>query len=110
TENRPDNGETDPAVVETMPAGQFPSKPIGQAQATRIFTGAPLPQGADTVIRQEDTDQPANGKVRIRNARDARKNVRRRGEDIRKGTVVLAAGTVLGPSQLVVLASIGCDR
>jgi len=105
-----ENGETELAVVETVPAGQFPSKPIGRAEATRIFTGAPLPQGADTVIRQEDTAQPATASVTVRSARDARKNVRRRGEDIRKGAIVLAAGTELGPSQLGVLASIACDR
>ena len=110
SEDLRETGATELAVVETVPAGQFPSKPIGHAQATRIFTGAPLPQGADTVIRQEDTEQPANGKVTIRNARDARKNVRRRGEDIRTGAVVLAAGTALGPAQLGVLASIANDR
>jgi molybdopterin molybdotransferase len=101
--------ETELAVIETLPAGQFPSKTVGKAQATRIFTGAPLPQGADSVIRQEDTAQSSNGKVTIHNARDAKKNIRRRGEDIRKATVVLPAGTVLGPAQLGVLASIACD-
>jgi molybdopterin molybdotransferase len=108
--------ETDLDIIETIAAGQFPQKTVGKAQATRIFTGAPLPQGADTVIRQEDTDEvPPLPKgagvrgVRIRNARDAKKNVRRRGEDIRKGTVVLAAGTTLGPAQLGVLASIAHD-
>ena len=105
-----ETGETELAVIETVAAGQFPSKPVGPAQATRIFTGAPLPQGVDTVIRQEDTAQPANGKVTIRNARDARKNIRRRGEDIRKGVVVLQTGTALGPAQLGVLASIAHDR
>jgi len=98
-------------VIETIPAGQFPSKPVGPGQATRIFTGAPLPQGADTVIRQEDTAVDAGGKrVAIRNPRDAGKNVRRRGEDIRKGTVVLEAGAPLGPAQLGVLASMAHDR
>ena len=110
SEDLKQSGETELAIVETVAAGQFPSKPVGRAQATRIFTGAPLPQGVDTVIRQEDTAQPANGKVTIRNARDSKKNVRRRGEDIRKGAVVLAAGTVLGPAQLGVLASIAHDR
>src|SRR5512145_1449186 len=58
-------GGTDLAVIETVAAGQFPSKTIGPRQAIRIFTGAPLPQGADTVIRQEDT-QPGNGAVTIK--------------------------------------------
>jgi molybdopterin molybdotransferase len=101
-------------VIETIPAGQFPSKTVGPGQATRIFTGAPLPPGggADTVIRQEDTEVVGGGgkRVAIRNARDAGKNVRRRGEDIRKGTVVLEAGTALGPAQLGVLASMAHDQ
>jgi molybdopterin molybdotransferase len=100
--------ETVLEVIETIAAGQFPQKAIGTAQATRIFTGAPLPQGADTVIRQEDTAAAVNGHVTIRNTRDAKKNVRHRGEDIRKGVVVLPAGAALGPAQLGVLASIAC--
>lgn len=97
------------AVVETIAAGQFPNRAIGSGEATRIFTGAPLPQGADTVVRQEDTEQ-AGDRVVIRNARDAGKNVRRRGEDIAQGAVVFGAGTCLGPAQLGVLASIAHDQ
>jgi molybdopterin molybdotransferase len=93
-------------VVESVAAGQFPTKPIGPGQVTRIFTGAPLPAGADTVVRQEDTEAAAPGQVTVVTGRDARKNVRHRGEDIRRGDLVLAAGTALGPAQLGVLASI----
>jgi molybdopterin molybdotransferase len=93
-------------VVETVPAGHFPRQPVGPGQATRIFTGAPLPQGADCVIRQEDTEPLPKDRVAIRNPRDAGKNVRRRGEDIKRGEVALAALTPLGPAQLGVLASI----
>ena len=105
-------GNVELDVIESVPAGQFPSKTVGQRQAIRIFTGAPLPKGADTVIRQEDTSLAANGgtRVRITNPRDAKKNIRRTGEDIKQGVVVLAAGTPLGPAQLGVLASIGQDR
>jgi len=63
---------TDLDVIETVPAGQFPTRKVGPRQAIRIFTGAPLPEGADTVIRQEDTAQSSNGRVTITNARDAR--------------------------------------
>jgi len=93
-------------VIESVAAGQFPRKPVGPGQATRIFTGAPLPEGSDGVIRQEDTDALPKGRVAIRNPRDAGKNLRRRGEDIQKGAVALAAGTLLGPAQLGVLASL----
>src|SRR6266545_4794566 len=94
------------AVIEAVAAGQFPTRPLGPGQVTRIFTGAPLPAGADTVVRQEDTEPAESGSVKVVTGRDARKNIRRRGEDIRKGDVVLGAGSPLGPAQLGVLASI----
>jgi molybdopterin molybdotransferase len=94
------------AVIEAVAAGQFPTKPIGPGQVTRIFTGAPLPGGADTVVRQEDTEPAQPERITVVTGRDARKNVRHRGEDIRKGEVVLGVGTPLGPAQLGVLASI----
>ncbi len=97
-------------VIESVPAGRFPTRPLAPGQATRIFTGAPLPEGADTVVRQEDTAVAASGRVTVTAGRDAGKNVRHRGEDIRKGTVVLTAGTPLGPAQLGVLASIAHAR
>ena len=103
-------GDTELEIIESIAAGQFPSKAVGHAQATRIFTGAPLPQGVDTVIRQEDTAPSSNGRVTIRTARDAKKNIRRKGEDIRKGDVVLSNGTPLGPAHLGVLASIAVDQ
>src|SRR3989454_10680314 len=79
-------------VIETVPAGRFPAQPVGPGQATRIFTGAPLPAGADCVIRQEDAEPLPDGRVAVRDGQDAGKNIRRRGEDIRKGDVALAAG------------------
>ena len=99
-------GPVELEVIESVAAGQFPRKPVGPGQATRIFTGAPLPEGSDGVIRQEDTEALATTRVAIRNARDAGKNLRRRGEDIKKGAVALSPGTTLGPAQLGVLASL----
>ena len=94
-------------VIESVAAGQFSTKPVGAGEATRIFTGAPLPSGADSVVRQEDTAPGgAPDRVAITSIRDARMNIRRRGEDIRRDQVVLTAGTQLGPAQLGVLASI----
>jgi len=93
-------------VVETVPAGQFPERPLTVGEAARVFTGAPIPAGADGVIRQEDTTVLADGGVAVFDDRDAGRNIRRRGEDIRKGDRELAAGTALGPAQLGVLASI----
>ena len=67
-------------VLETVAAGRFATQPVGDGEAIRIMTGAPIPDGADTVVRVEDTD---GGTVRVlvTNARDARRNVRPRGED-----------------------------
>lgn len=92
-------------VVETIPAGHFPTRAIGPGECTRIFTGAPLPDGADTVVRQEDTDGGGDI-VTILDGRDAGVNIRRAGEDMRRGVRVLTAGTALGPAHLGVLASL----
>ncbi|CAN5795703.1 molybdopterin molybdotransferase MoeA [soil metagenome] len=92
-------------VVEHLPAGRFPSRAIGPGECARIFTGAPLPEGADSVIRQEDTDQGPDVVTIVRD-RDIGVNIRRAGEDIRKGQTVLGEGSELGPAQLGVLASL----
>ena len=93
-------------VLETVAAGGFPSLPVRTGEATRIMTGAPLPEGTDTVVRVEDTDAGISS-VEIRDDRDARRNVRPRGEDFGAGDVVIAAGTTLAPAQLGVLSTLG---
>ncbi len=92
-------------VVEHLPAGRFPTRAIQAGECARIFTGAPLPDGADSVIRQEDTDEGAET-VTIVKDRDVGVNTRQVGEDIRKGSTVLEEGAELGPAQLGVLASL----
>jgi molybdopterin molybdotransferase len=92
-------------VVEHLPAGHFPTREIRAGECARIFTGAPVPDGADSVIRQEDTDEGADT-VTIVKDRDVGVNTRRVGEDIRKGSTVLTEGTELGPAHLGVLASL----
>lgn len=92
-------------VVETVVAGRFPTRAIAAGEATRLFTGAPLPSGADSVIRQEDTALDGD-RVTIHDSRDAGKNTRRAGEDVRKGETVLRAGAALGPPHLALLASL----
>lgn len=96
-------------VIETLPAGHFPTRAIGPGECARIFTGAPLPQGADTVIRQEDTDRGAD-RVSIVADRDVGSNVRHAGEDIPRGRRVFEAGVELGPAQLGVLASMAVSH
>ena len=92
-------------VVEHLPAGRFPTRSIMAGQCARIFTGAPLPSGADSVIRQEDTDEGVDT-VTIVKDRDVGVNMRMIGEDIPRGSTVLTEGTELGPAQLGVLASL----
>lgn len=96
-------------VVGTVAAGQRAARDVGSGDAMRIMTGAPVPEGADSVVRVEDTDGGTD-EVLVRDDRDAGRNVRMRGEDVQPGTPVLRAGTVIGAAQLGVLASVGCVR
>src|SRR6185503_5821971 len=93
-------------VLETIRAGQRASQPLLPGATMRIMTGAPIPDGADSVIRVEDTDGGIE-QVLIRDARDAGRNVRPRGEDLRVGSLAVPRGTTLGPAQIGVLASVG---
>ena len=84
--------------------------PVVEAgQAAEIATGAPMPIGADTVVRVEATES-AGRVVRVAEPTPPGRHVGRAGEDIHRGTVVLRAGRVLRPQDLGVLSSIGCDR
>jgi molybdopterin molybdotransferase len=94
------------AVAFEVAAGQAPAQEVGAGQAARIFTGAPLPGGADAVVRQEDTEAAA-GRVLVRSEPRPRENVRDAGEDIRAGDLVLRAGDSVGPAAIGVLASLG---
>ena len=93
-------------VLETVRAGQRPSRALAPNSSIRVMTGAPIPAGADSVIRVEDTDG-GEERVAIRDARDAGRNVRPRGEDLKPGELAVARGTSLGPAQIGVLASVG---
>jgi len=96
-------------VVEQIPAGHFPTQSIETGTSARIFTGAPVPQGADAVVRQEDTDQGSDT-VAISKPVEAGQNVRQAGEDIARGSTVLVAGTEIGPAHLGVLASLAVSN
>jgi molybdopterin molybdotransferase len=96
-------------VVDDIPAGGFPSRPIGPGEAARIMTGAPVPEGADSVVRVEHTDG-GGSVVEVRKGTDAGRNIRRRGEDLTEGDLAVRGGAVLGPAELGVLASTGHAR
>jgi molybdopterin molybdotransferase len=96
-------------VVDDIAAGGFPARPVGTGEAARIMTGAPTPEGADSVVRVEHTDA-GRDVVEVRAGSDARRNIRRRGEDLAEGDLAVPAGTVLGPAELGVLAVVGRAR
>ncbi|MEV8532792.1 gephyrin-like molybdotransferase Glp [Streptomyces sp. NPDC051211] len=112
-------------VVGDIAAGSGELPSVGPGQAARIMTGAPLPPGAEAVVPVEWTDggtgggaaagmtpasaspEGARGEVRVHRAAEARAHVRARGSDVQAGDLALAAGTVLGPPQIALLAAIG---
>jgi molybdopterin molybdotransferase len=94
------------AVVGTVTAGSVPTREVRGGEAVRIFTGAPLPPGADAVIPQEDTEA-SDGHVVLRSPVASGAYVRPRGEDLRVGDAVLAPGGALGPAAIGVLATLG---
>lgn len=96
-------------VLGTIRAGQAARFVITPGTCVRIMTGAPVPEGADAVVRVEDTDR-GDATVRVfadRDGRAALGNVRPRGEDIREGERVAARGDSISPALLGVLASVG---
>lgn len=95
-------------VSQVIPAGSYPP-PLQAGTVARIFTGAPIPAGADAVEMQENTEA-AEGRVHFLQAIKAGANIRRRGEDISKGAVVVSAGTCLQARHLGLLASVGIQQ
>ncbi|MGA9746952.1 MAG: gephyrin-like molybdotransferase Glp [Nocardioides sp.] len=93
-------------VVGEMAAGQTKLFALSPGTAVRIMTGAPVPQGADSVVPVEWTDGGV-ATVRITQAPTVGQHVRYSGEDVRRGDVLLEDGAVLGPRQLGLLASVG---
>jgi molybdopterin molybdotransferase len=96
-------------VTRTVAAGQRATSAVGAGEAIRIMTGAPVPNGADSVVRIEDTDSGAST-VRVTSARDAGRNVRPRGEDVAANGVVAERGTRVTSGMLALLAAVGCAR
>jgi molybdopterin molybdotransferase len=94
-------------VTQRIPAGHH-GHPMGAGEAARIFTGAPIPQGADAVVMQEDCVAEADGaQVRVNAVPQQGQWIRRAGEDVSRGAVVLARGQRLDPGALGLAAGIG---
>lgn len=95
-------------VIEEIPAGNVPQKRVESGQAARIMTGAPVPEGADTVVMVEDTEADADPeKVRVLSATETGRNIARLGEDVRVDQVVLRANTLMRPPEVGILAAVG---
>ena len=95
------------AVVGRVEAGIVPARTVGAGEAMRIFTGAPMPAGADAVIPQEDIEVAGDGAISLRGPVAPAAYVRPAGEDLRPGDAVLEAGIVIGPADIGLLATLG---
>jgi molybdopterin molybdotransferase len=93
-------------VTQRIPAGTHGTQ-LNAGEAARIFTGAPIPPGADAVVMQEDCEALDGDQVKVNKAVPAGQWIRRSGEDVTRGAKVLSKGTRLTPAELGLAASIG---
>jgi len=93
-------------VTGVLPAGESRDIPVPAGEAIRIMTGAPLPPGCDTVVPIEDVVEDGDA-IRLSAPVTAGSHVRKRGEDIRRGEIVIPAGTLLRPQEIGMLAAMG---
>jgi len=93
-------------VIEDLPAGRIAARTVVPGTAIRIMTGAPIPVGADAIVRVEDT-QSEGTKVRVLATVPAGEHIRRAGEDVREGEKVLEVGALLGAAAVGMLSSLG---
>ena len=102
-------------VVETIEAGRIPKKKILKGEASRIMTGAPIPEGATTVVPFEETDENQQKesnitKIGIKLKTEKFENIRTAGEDIKSGEKILSKGDIVSSSVIGISASIGMDK
>jgi len=97
-------------IIEDIKAGDLPGKILQTGQCARIMTGAPVPVGADAVIRVEETQEAGATAVRINKAVKPGNDIRLRGENMKDGDVVLTAGTEITPGVIGVLATVKAAR
>ena len=100
-----DQGAALPIAIR-IPAGSWPERALEAGEAARIFTGAPVPEGADTVVAQERTESDG-ATVRILTPETPGANIRRKGEDVEEGEVIAREGAVIGPALIGLLAGQG---
>ena len=93
-------------VIEELPAGTLPRRSVTKGEAVRIMTGAPIPKGADTVVMVENTEKAGEG-VRVFQGVSSGENIRRAGEDVKKGDQVISKGSLIRAAEVGMLASVG---
>ena len=94
-------------VIYDLPAGRVPKGPVGKGEAVRIMTGAPVPEGADSVVMVEKTKAVADGEALVLEEVPRGANIRKIGEDFPSGAVVIRKGTRVRPAEVLMLATIG---
>jgi len=94
-------------VVEDIKAGYLSRRRLQKGEASRIMTGAPMPEGADSVVIVENTQKEGINKAKIFKAIKPGENVRRKGEDIKRGELIIAKGIPLTCAHIGILASLG---
>jgi len=96
-------------VLELLPAGQAPSQHVGAGQCSRIMTGGQVPEGADCVIMQEYVEMESEKRIHF-TGNYSESYICLRGEDLKKGDMLLAEGTFLEPQHLGMMAAVGKSR
>lgn len=94
-------------VVEEIAAGKMPTRRVGASEAARIMTGAPIPDGADSVVPIEKTEAISQNEVRLLVSPKFGQHILPRGTEMKAGEVILQSGCVLGPQEFGILASVG---
>ncbi|MER9743700.1 MULTISPECIES: gephyrin-like molybdotransferase Glp [unclassified Mesorhizobium] len=98
------------SVIGMAPAGRGFNGTVGKAEAVRIFTGAPLPEGADTIVIQENVRDLGGSRIEVTEPTAKNRNIRRLGLDFAQGDVLLEKGRVLDPAALSLAASANHPR
>ena len=96
-------------VIETIPAGKIPEKSIGAEQCARIMTGAMIPEGADTVIMVEQTEETGTERIRFTAAKTT-PNIAYQAEDVKVGDVMWRKGQPIKPSHIAIFSAVGCTN
>jgi len=93
-------------IIEVIPAGKAPTAVVSEGECARIMTGAMVSEGADIVVKVEDTDLDDDGKVIIKN-QFGRSNIAKRAEDVKVDDVVIRKGTKIEPQHIAIMAAVG---